>query len=158
MVYNDGLNSQTFNNAIEFRQDKTPIVTSVSPRYGAITGGYDLTLTGTNLDVAAATVTIDGVACSVSSATATTIVCSVGARSGSYTQANTFAVVLGNNNAILRDTFLYVLRWSDQATWGVDIPPVDNDLIVVPTGTTLLVDQNTPILEGIAVDGGTLIF
>ena len=158
MIYNDGLNSQTFNNAIEFRQDKTPIVTSVSPRYGGIAGGYDITLTGTNLDVATATISIDGVACSVSSASASTIVCTVGDRNGSYTQANTFTVMLGDNNVILRDTFLYVLRWSDQATWGVDIPPVDNDLIVVPKGTTLLVDQNTPILEGIAVDGGTLIF
>ena len=25
-------------------------------------------------------------------------------------------------------------------------------------GTTLLVDETTPILEGIAVDGGTLVF
>lgn len=72
--------------------------------------------------------------------------------------ANTFTVVLGPSSAILRDTFLYVLKWSDPTTWGVDIPPVANDLIVVPTGTTLMVDQDTPILEGIAVDGGTLVF
>ena len=158
VVYNDGLNSQTFTNAIEFRQDKTPIVTSVSPRYGDINGGYTLTLTGTNLDAASATVTIDGVDCPVASATASTITCTVGARTGPYTSANTFTVVLGPSSAILRDNFLYVLKWSDPATWGVDIPPVANDLIVVPKGTTLLVDQNTPILEGIAVDGGTLVF
>lgn len=51
-----------------------------------------------------------------------------------------------------------MLKWSDSTTWGVDLPPVDNDLVVVPTGTTLLVDQDTPILEGIAVDGGRIIF
>lgn len=51
-----------------------------------------------------------------------------------------------------------MLRWSSPVTWGVDIPPVNNDLIFVPKGTTLLVDQNTPILEGISVEGGTLIF
>ena len=58
----------------------------------------------------------------------------------------------------MRDTFLYVLRWSKAATWGVDIPPVDNDLIYVPKGTTLLVDQDTPVLEGISVEGGTIVF
>lgn len=53
---------------------------------------------------------------------------------------------------------MYALKWSDQSTWGVDSPPVANDLIYVPKGTTLLVDQDTPILEGIAVEGGTLAF
>ena len=43
-------------------------------------------------------------------------------------------------------------------TWGVDLPPIDNDLVVVPKGTTLLVDQDTPKLEGIVVDGGTIVF
>ena len=31
------------------------------------------------------------------------------------------------------------------------MPPVDNDLVYVPKGTTLYVDQDTPVLEGIAV-------
>jgi len=121
-------------------------------------GGYTITLTGTNLNTGTPNIVIDGVVCVNGAITATSIVCTVGARAGSYTQANTFTVALGSSNAILQDTFLYVLRWSEPATWGVDIPPVDNDLIVVPLGTTLLVDQNTPILEGIAVDGGKLIF
>jgi hypothetical protein len=51
-----------------------------------------------------------------------------------------------------------VLKWSNPTTWGVSIPPIDNDLIYVPVGTTLLVDVNTPILNGIAVEGGTLVF
>lgn len=66
--------------------------------------------------------------------------------------------MVGPSAAIIQDTFLYVLKWSSAATWGVDIPPVDNDLIYVPKGTTLMVDKNTPILEGIAVEGGTLVF
>lgn len=104
-------------------------------------------------------VTIDGVTCSnvvVNSATEAT--CTVGARSSTYTQKNTFDVTVGNSKAIIRDHFLYVLKFSDYRTWGVSMPPVDNDLIYVPFGTTLYVDQNTPILEGIAVEGGTLVF
>ena len=90
VIYDDGFNVETFNNSVEFRQDHTPIVTSISPKYGDIFGGYTLTLTGTNLNFDTATVMIDGVACSVTSTTSTSIVCTVGARSSSYNQANTF--------------------------------------------------------------------
>ena len=117
-----------------------------------------MTLTGQYLNVAAAVVTIDGVDCAVTASTASQITCTVGSRSNTYNLENTFTVYVGNSAAILRDSFLYVLKWSNALTWGVDMPPVDNDLIYVPKGTTLYVDQDTPILEGIAVEGGTLVF
>ena len=50
------------------------------------------------------------------------------------------------------------MRWSDKRTWGTDVPPIDGDLVVVPQGMALYVDQSTPILEGILVEGGKLIF
>jgi hypothetical protein len=158
VIYNDGLNSQTFSSALEFRQDHTAIVTAVTPRYGDIFGGYTLTLNGTNLGGGTVTITIDGVDCPVAQVTAIAVTCTVGARTGTYNKTNTFAVVVGGSNAIIKDSFLYVLKWSNPTTWGTDIPPVDNDLVYVPLGTTLLVDQNTPVLEGIAVQGGTLVF
>ena len=85
-----------------------------------------MTLTGTNFDPAASTITIDGVDCPVvtGSSSTTSLVCTVGARSSTYNQANTFTVYVGNSAAIIRDTFLYVLKWSDATTWGVDMPPV----------------------------------
>jgi hypothetical protein len=67
-------------------------------------------------------------------------------------------VTIGGSNAIIINNFLYVLRWSDSRTWGVDLPPIDGDLVYVPPGMTLLVDQNTPVLTGIAVEDGGLIF
>ena len=94
----------------------------------------------------------------MTAATASQITCTVGSRSNTYNLDNTFTVYVGNSAAILRDSFLYVLKWSNPLTWGVDMPPVDNDLIYVPKGTTLYVDQDTPILEGIDVEGGTLVF
>ena len=63
-----------------------------------------------------------------------------------------------SSKALLKDIFLYVLKWSSKATWGVDIPPIDRDLVYIPQDTTLLVDQSTPIPEGIVVDGGTIVF
>lgn len=144
---------------MEFREDHTPVVTAVSPRYGSIAGGETLTITGTYLNTGSISIKIDGIECAGSTASsATTITCTTGARSSQYTQDNTFTVQIGASSAIIQDTFLYALRWSSASTWGVDIPPVDNDLIYVPKGTTLLVDQDTPILEGIAVEGGTLVF
>ena len=105
-------------------------------------------------------VTIDGIDCPVisGSSNASTISCTVGTRSSAYNLDNTFTVFIGNSAAILLDKFLYVLKWSSASTWGVDMPPVDNDLVYVPKGTTLYVDQDTPQLEGIAVEGGTLVF
>ena len=50
------------------------------------------------------------------------------------------------------------MRWSDQRTWGTDLPPVEGDLVYVPEGMTLYVDQSTPQLEGIIVENGKLIF
>lgn len=53
---------------------------------------------------------------------------------------------------------MYVMRWSDIRTWGTDLPPVEGDLVYVPKGMTLLVDQSTPRLDGIVVEDGKLIF
>ena len=45
------------------------------------------------------------------------------------------------------------MRWSDADTWGVDFLPQDGDLIHVPKGQILYVDQSTPDLLGIVVEG-----
>ena len=60
--------------------------------------------------------------------------------------------------ALKGNKFEYVMRWSDARTWGTDLPPVEGDLVYVPKGMALYVDQSTPILEGIVVEDGALIF
>jgi len=123
----------------------------VNPPYGDVFGGYDITLTGTNLDAGVPVIQIDGIPCLVSIKTATSITCTVANRSNTPTIANNFTVTLGSNNAILLDKFLYILRWSDYRTWGVDVPPIDGDLVYIPLGLALYVDQDTPVLQGIVV-------
>lgn len=66
--------------------------------------------------------------------------------------------MIGRSAAIVQRPFLYVLRWSDSRTWGVDQAPIDGDLVYVPQGMTLLVDQSTPKLKGIAINDGTIMF
>ena len=50
-TFSDGFNTFTFNNAIEYREDKTPIVDTISPSTGDVFGGYNITLTGSYLDI-----------------------------------------------------------------------------------------------------------
>lgn len=132
-------------------------MSSVNPIYGDIFGGYSLTITGQNLGFDVPSVIIDGVACTNATSTATTIVCTVGARPN-LPKSNSFVVTIGNQQSIIQNSFLYVLKWSDKRTWGVSLPPVDGDLVYIPQGMTLLVDQSTPILAGIAAQNATIIF
>ena len=41
-------------------------------------------------------------------------------------------IAIDGNKAILRAWFYYVMRWSDEDTWGVDFQPQDGDLVHVP--------------------------
>jgi hypothetical protein len=49
-------------------------------------------------------------------------------------------------------------RWSSSATWGGEVPPREGDTVYVPPGMTLLVDQSTPYLNTIIVEGGKIVF
>lgn len=123
---------------------------SIVPPYGDIFGGYSITITGSHLGFAPATILIDGIACAVSTYTNTSIVCTVGPRPN-IPASNTFTVSIGGSNAVIVNNFLYVLKWSDSRTWGTDLAPIDGDLVYVPPGMTLLIDKDTPVLQGIAV-------
>ena len=83
--------------------------------------------------------------------------CEVGERL-SLPEENSFKVTVGGNTPIIKEQFIYVLRWSDIRTWGTDSYPVKDDLVYVPKGMTLFVDQSTPQLEGIIVEEGKLVF
>lgn len=123
VTYNDGFNSKPFTNALQFTSSATPTVTSVVPPYGDIFGGYNINITGTNLGFATPTVLIDSIPCTFVSKTSTSIICTVGARS-TIPKTNTFTVTVGNSKAVIVTDFLYVLKWSDSRTWGVDLPPI----------------------------------
>ena len=74
------------------------------------------------------------------------------------TVQNSLVVTFDSQNAIVNDVFYYVMRWSDVRTWGTDLPPIEGDMVYVPPGMTLLVDQTTPRLDGIVVERGKIIF
>ena len=103
----------------------------VTPAYGDIFGGYTIEIKGQNLGGVSADVQIDGVSCVYVSSTSTAITCTVGARPNLPT-SNSFSVYINNAKAHIQSGFLYVLKWSDSRTWGVDLPPIKDDLVYVP--------------------------
>ena len=54
--------------------------------------------------------------------------------------------------------YRYVSRWSDVDTWGPALKPLVGESVSVPTGRNLLVDEDTPDLNLVILDGGSLIF
>lgn len=147
---------------LTFESASTPVVDTVANAAGKsngdVYGGYDITLTGTFPAGTDYEITIDGIDCPVSgSPTTTSIVCTVGQRLA-LPESNYFLVVVDNKKAVLKEEFIYVMRWSDPRTWGLDVPPVDDDYVFVPKGMTLYVDQSTPKLLGITCEDSHIIF
>lgn len=133
-------------------------MTSVAPEFGDIFGGYNITLYGSYLNFGLQSILIDSIPCLVVSSNSTQINCTVGSRPSNYSGKPSFRVTVNGSSAVINKSFFYVLKWSDARTWGVDLPPIDGDLIYVPAGMTLLVDQSTPNLLGIAAQNATIIF
>ena len=42
VVFEDGYNTYTFTNAIQYREDATPVVQTVSPKNGDVFGQYNI--------------------------------------------------------------------------------------------------------------------
>jgi hypothetical protein len=80
LVYQDGTNTFTYNNLIEYRQDRTPIVHNLSQPTGDVFGGYLITLNGNNLNFGTPSVLIDGQPCNITTSSATSLTCNVSSR------------------------------------------------------------------------------
>lgn len=49
--------------------------------------------------------------------------------------------------------FLYVDVWSSNASWGGKPPPEEGSLAVITEGQIILLDQSTPILKMLLIQG-----
>ena len=59
--------------------------------------------------------------------------------------------MVNGNKAALFDKFIYANRFSEEITWGGDIPPREMDSILVPADETLIIDVTPPKLFAILV-------
>jgi uncharacterized protein (TIGR02145 family) len=126
--------------------DKAPRIISISPTRGPTVGGTVVTITGSNF-TAAANVTLDGFACNVSSATATTIVCNTPAHIAGPVDVRVSTV---HGNDVLEDGFTYVAppQIDDVAPNPSD--PADD---TVEGGDTItIIGDNLDPIDGIYVD------
>jgi hypothetical protein len=158
VTFTDGYHSVVWPNMVVYQSNATSVVNSIQPSTASPAGGTNITLTGTNFgsDPSVVSVVADGIPCIVQGINSTQINCTVGARPNLPT-ASTFQVSIGGNFASMTcSNFTYAFRWSDPLTWGGDIPPIDGDTVYVPQGMVLLVDQSTPNLFIIIVEGSII--
>ncbi|XP_045124918.1 fibrocystin-L-like [Portunus trituberculatus] len=137
----------------------TPIVTNVSPQRGGTAGGTTLTITGTGFESSGNTVTIGGSECVVSSQGPESITCVTEAHQGPG-QFPVQVTVPGKGLATTDENgiFFYIDLWSSPFTWDNQPPPSEGQLAVVTEGQTLLLDQSTPVLKMLLIQGGHVVF
>ena len=151
----DGHHTTSWSQIVDYRNDSTPNITAVSPQTGSPKGGFNLTITGVNFGttLSAVVVKADTIDCVPVFVNNTRIVCTVGAKLA-ITPDTSFDVWISDRlSAVTCRNFSYAYRWSDPDTWGGDFPPIEGDAVYVPQGMVLMVDQSTPKLKIIIVEG-----
>lgn len=145
---------------VTYTPELTAAVKDISPRFGTVYGGTEVTLTGVNLDGPSATVFFDNRECEVKSQSETQIVCITSDKPYEKEEKPTFEISIEGKGKVTTNglVYRYIYEWSDPITWGGDIPPIAGDLVSIPTGQILLFDMDsTEVLNTIVVEGG-LIF
>ena len=144
-----------------YKEDLTPLLTSVSPNFGGGGGGTRITIVGTGFDDSGNMVTIDGVECDIQSETSTTIVCDTNRNEvpGYYSVdvevgSKGYAKLPADGSGIFR----YVNFWSSIWSWGGDVPPREGELVGIPQGIEIVLDITTPVLKSLILNGGDLVF
>ena len=106
-------------------------------------------------------ISIDGIACTPTAATATSVTCTTGPRTGAFTLDPHLEIFIQDVGLVANQghEFRYVSLWSSPTTWGGLSFPIDGESIRVDKGLNLLVDiKHSPVLNLIIVQGGSLIF
>jgi len=143
---------------VDYSADSTPTYAGISPVYGTALGGTSITITGTNFGSSVATsdvtVALNGVPCTVTSASATEIVCTSGVRDR-IREPTVDVTVAGQGTAMGNSTiyFRYLDLWSARTTWAGNEPPVEGDTVIIPEGQAVLLDVSPPRLFLMLVQG-----
>ncbi|XP_023386544.1 fibrocystin-L-like, partial [Pteropus vampyrus] len=156
-------------NGKDLSQSKTPftysmsltsLITEISPKRGSTAGGTRLTIMGSGFseNMQDVLVTIAEAKCDVEYSNKTYIICMTNACTPSgWAPVHVTVGSIGmarQNNA----DFFYVDTWSSNFSWGGKSPPEEGSLVVIAKGQRILLDQNTPILKMLLIQGGMLIF
>ncbi|XP_004431348.1 PREDICTED: fibrocystin-L [Ceratotherium simum simum] len=138
----------------------TPLISEISPKRGSTAGATRLTVMGSGFseNMQDVLVTIAEAKCDVEYSNKTCIICMTNTHTPSGwapVRVNIRSIGMAKlDNA----DFLYVDAWSSNFSWEGGSPPEEGSLVVITKGQTILLDQNTPILKMLLIQGGTLIF
>jgi len=144
---------------VTYEAAKTPLLTAMNPRHGAVTGGESVTFTGTDFsaDVDDYKIILDGIICDVTAATTTSVTCTTNKRPGLVESSLEIFIKDKGLVATQGKIFLYVNLWSADTTWGGEFAPMHMESVYVPKGLNLLVDvDSTPELNAIVVEGSII--
>lgn len=146
-------------NTLDYLDQVTPVIDSLSPRYGSVEGGTEITFKGSNLysDPSAYAIIIDGISCAVTVASYDTVKCTTGPRPGLPEPSMVIKEDRIGNVAHNGVVFTYVSMWSADSTWGGEYAPMHHESIHVPKGLNLMVDvDSTPELMAVLVEGSII--
>ncbi|OCT77099.1 hypothetical protein XELAEV_18032294mg, partial [Xenopus laevis] len=156
----NGNDNVQLNSSFTYNSALTPVISDVTPKRGGTAGGTSLTITGSEFstNISQITVTVAQANCQVQYANNTHIICVTGAQSPSQ-QTKVQVKFEGKGLAKMNNSdFFYVDVWSSRYTWGGDTPPDEGSMAVITKGQTILLDQSTPVLKMLLIQGGSLIF
>ena len=139
------------NNKVVFLAMNTGKIHKILPNKGPISGNTRITILGENF-ANDNLIKIDGIECAIESQSSTSVTCLTGPKTGrSAPSLEMYSPTKGRVDTD-GNLFYYFRRWSDSSTWS-GVPPKVGDLVRVPEGTTILVDQSTPVLGDVVVEG-----
>ena len=150
----------TLQNAVTYTNTATPLLTSIYPRFGSVLGNKTVTFSGSDFsdNIQDYKITIDGINCVPTAANSTSVTCTTGDRPGLVDSSLEIYINGKGNVATQGKLYKYVMRWSQDVTWGGEFAPMHMESIYIPTGLNLLVDVDaTPLLNAVVVEG-SLIF
>ncbi len=156
-------NGQTATSSFTYKLALTPSIQSSSPARGGTGGGTLLTITGSGFptDQEIVQVKIAGAICDISAISSTQILCRTGSFGESSQKAIISVEIVGSGLALNKNlvSFEYIDLWSSRFTWGGNASPGEGEIAVIGPNQHIYFDAaSTPILKGIIIQGGSLIF
>ncbi|CAD5116834.1 DgyrCDS5681 [Dimorphilus gyrociliatus] len=150
----------------DYSSAKTPTISNVQPKRGGTAGGTSVTISGTGFGTVSGDVTVsmNGIEWTVDNVTDTEVICRTAAVDkpvGPERTGRNKIRLLISAKGIADQTnadFEFIDVWSSTFTWGGADPPEEGTLVVIPAGQTILLDQSTPKLKMLLIQGGSVIF
>jgi hypothetical protein len=100
LILNGSASPISIGGTVTYSSTNTPLLTSISPRYGTVKGGEEITFTGSNFatDTTLYSILLDGKSCAITSATTTQVKCITAPRPGLYPETSLDIKITGEGN------------------------------------------------------------